>query len=196
MVSCYTLSHIKLVSIAGFEPTTYPPQTDRSTKLSYTEFIVYMVELTGIEPATFRMQIWHSPNWVTAPYKLAGIHGLEPWMPESKSGVLPLHYIPIILVENLGFEPSAQRVQIYSLLQSPMPLILRINIKAHWWVVQIHCLHSVGIKSYYSQCALILNLTNLLDYNIAKTSLACHLIPMPQHLSSPEPHWLVSILKC
>lgn len=43
-----------------------------------------------------------------------------------KATVLPLNYMGCkTLVENLGVEPSAQRVQVYSLLQSPMLLILR-----------------------------------------------------------------------
>lgn len=47
-----------MVRVAGLEPAASPPQTERSTKLSYTRIL--MVEKIGIEPMTFCSSGRHS----------------------------------------------------------------------------------------------------------------------------------------
>ena len=45
-------------------------QLSYTAKLSNSEDKIIFLEATGLEPTTFRMQIWHSTNWVTPPKKL------------------------------------------------------------------------------------------------------------------------------
>ena len=76
----------------GYAPGHSVLQTDASTRLAWTALGC----LTGIDPVLLLSQSNVQATTLQTP--LAGILGFEPRLTESKSAVLPLHYIPTNLV--------------------------------------------------------------------------------------------------
>ena len=66
----------------GFEPSTARVWTECSSQLSY----LGVVEISGVEPLTYAVQVRRSPNWAISP--MVPRRGIEPLFIEWKSIVL------------------------------------------------------------------------------------------------------------
>ena len=74
------------MGLSGLEPPTSRLSGVRSNRLSYKPNQKNLVEISGIEPLTYAVQVRRSPNWAISPYHMVRLSGLEP--PTSRlSGV-------------------------------------------------------------------------------------------------------------